>query len=207
MFFCREAESESSKVLHRVSSIQRICELKEAVMRSGNEEWHIQLPPDLDVLAADINYHTSCWTRCVFNTQREIQINSDSFDSNSENTVRLIEFVEDVKERLEVGVVLSLGDIEEDQKRYGLKRPRWRVKELLVSMIPGVEFSMQKNRRKTEMVHLEEARREAIQPEELKVNGRSELYLTLPKFFEAKFLGLNLGCSEEVWTTSESLSF
>ena len=89
-----------SKLLYRVSTYQRIRDLKETVKKNENEEWKIQLLQDLNVLAADIYYHTSCWTRFVFNSQREKLSNSEHW----EDSVRLIEFVEDVRERLEEGL-------------------------------------------------------------------------------------------------------
>ncbi|KAG0725247.1 hypothetical protein GWK47_038984 [Chionoecetes opilio] len=113
-----------------------------------NYEWKIQLPPDLDVLAADVMYHKGCWSIHVVNKLRTVASTQQEPEDRS-----VIEFVEEVSEKLESGVVLSMGEMTASRSSM----------ELLSTMVHGVEFTKPKNPREPELVHLAEARKEARQ--------------------------------------------
>ena len=78
----------------------------EAVHNGTNSAWKIQLPPDLDALAADVMYHKGCWSIHVVNQLRTVASTQQNPDDRS-----VIEFVEEVSEKLESGVVLSMGEL------------------------------------------------------------------------------------------------
>ncbi|KAG0717783.1 hypothetical protein GWK47_053737 [Chionoecetes opilio] len=95
------------EVLHRVSTTWSANRIIEAVHNGTNSEWKIQLPPDLDVLAADVMYHKGCWSIHVVNKLRTVASTQQEPEDRS-----VIEFVEEVSEKLESGVVLSMGEID-----------------------------------------------------------------------------------------------
>ncbi|KAG0728016.1 hypothetical protein GWK47_033388 [Chionoecetes opilio] len=65
-FFCGDGDK-PNEVLHRVSTTWSANRIIEAVHNGTNSEWKIQLPPDLDVLAAHVMYHKGCWSIHVVN--------------------------------------------------------------------------------------------------------------------------------------------
>ena len=155
-FFCGDGDK-PNEVLHRVSTTGSANRIIEAVHKGTNSAWKIQLPPDLDVLAADVMYHKGCWSIHVVNQLRTVASTQQEPEDRS-----VIEFVEEVSEKLESGVVLSMGEIDAIKEQHGVGRSRWRIKELLSTMVPGVEFTKPKNPREPELVHLAEARKEAL---------------------------------------------
>ncbi|XP_050697763.1 uncharacterized protein LOC126986097 [Eriocheir sinensis] len=102
-------------------------------------------------------YHKGCWSIHVVNQLRTVASTQQEPEDRS-----VIEFVEEVSEKLESGVVLSMGEIDAIKEQHGVGRSRWRIKELLSTMVPGVEFTKPKNPREPELVHLAEARKEAL---------------------------------------------
>lgn len=71
----------------------------------------------------------------------------------------MIEFVEKVSKKLESGVVLSMGEIDAIKEQHGVGRSRWRIKEILCTMVTGVELTTPKNSREPKLA---EARKEAL---------------------------------------------
>ena len=155
-FFCRKGDVKKD-TLRRVSTVDAVQKLKRAVQQSGNQEWLVQLPQDLDVLAADIFYHKSCWNNHVLNPLRDGRQAEDDGDA-----VQVTEFSGSIRDMLEDGVVMSMADIENEQDKYGLGYSRWRLKDLLRQQICDVEFIKPKNPREPDMVHLPEARQIAM---------------------------------------------
>lgn len=71
----------------------------------------------------------------------------------------MIEFVEKVSEKLESGVVFSMGEIGAIKEQHGVGRSRWRIKEILCTMVTDVELTTPKNSREPKLA---EARKEAL---------------------------------------------
>lgn len=68
-FFCGDKDK-TNEVLHRMSTTGSANRIIEVVHKVTNSAWKIQLPPDLDVLAADVMYHKGCWSIYVVNQLR-----------------------------------------------------------------------------------------------------------------------------------------
>ncbi|KAG0711471.1 hypothetical protein GWK47_020548 [Chionoecetes opilio] len=135
-FFCGDGDK-PNEVLHRVSTTWSANRIIEAVHNGTNSEWKIQLPPDLDVLAADVMYHKGCWSIHVVNKLRTVASTQQEPEDRS-----VIEFVEEVSEKLESGVVLSMGEIDSIKEQHGLAAHA-------VSR-PGRRWSWKKNNPRTE---------------------------------------------------------
>lgn len=74
-FFCQKQTKDS---LHEVSSFNAGKQLKEAVQKSNNQQWKVQLSAAItadDARAIDVKYHLKCW---VQNVQRNKRACDDS---------------------------------------------------------------------------------------------------------------------------------
>ncbi|KAG0720950.1 hypothetical protein GWK47_047383 [Chionoecetes opilio] len=94
-------ETTQNEVLHRVSTTWSANRIIEAVHNGTNSEWKIQFLHDLDVLAADVMYHKGLGALNVVNKLRKVASTQQEPEDRS-----VIEFVEEVSEKLESGVVL-----------------------------------------------------------------------------------------------------
>jgi hypothetical protein len=105
-----------------------------------------------DAHAIDIQYHNKCWTTHVTNVLRK-QSQERSIPNSANEIAADIEFVSLVEETLIAGEILKMSDLHtayvDIRSANCVENPvcsRKKVKDLLASEIPGIEFNNRKRR-------------------------------------------------------------
>ena len=178
-FFCEDPGSYKYP-LHRVA-IQNTgsISVKEAIKKSGNEKLRVKLSTTLDpqdAHAIDIRYHKHCWTTEVTHVLRKTDDTKFTITSVADKIAADIEFLCMLETTLQDGFVVSMSSLEDvyvsiltanNVKNIDNSRTcRRKLKQLIQSKIPGVEFHKPKRVNEAERVSIKSARDAAIQQAE-----------------------------------------
>lgn len=156
-----------------VSTFSAGQSLNEAIRLSGNDVLRVKLSAALnenDALSIDIKYHKTCWLRNVSNVLRGKQSSAEGtgLDFISQAAAR-IEFLAITQTALRDGQILTMSDLQSTMEEALTENEasettcsRKKLKSLLESVIPDIEFHKPKRRNEPERVSVKETRDEAI---------------------------------------------
>ena len=184
-FFCENGASYKNP-LHTVATENAGLSLKEAIEKSGNEKLHVKLCTSInpeDAHAIDIKYHKRCWAVHVTNVRRKAMNPTQSEPSVADEVAAEVEFLSLVEGTLLDGNVVSMSVLQEAyiailsaNNVVNPKCSRKKLKQLMQTEIPNIEFHKPKRVNEAERISIKSTRDAAIQlVEETSVNSDMDM--------------------------------
>jgi hypothetical protein len=211
-FFC-DTKSSKRNPLFMVRTDVAGRHLRSAIEKSNDNNYRVKLSTAIspnDAHAIDIQYHNKCWTTHVTNVLRK-QSQERSIPNAANEIAADIEFVSLVEETLIAGEILKMSDLHtayvDIRSANCAENPvcsRKKVKDLLASEIPGIEFHNPKRRNESDLVSVKESRDVAVQITAESQNRNIEA--DMKTLFEASIILRQVITKAERWTFSGSLT-
>ena len=188
-FFCEKAAG-YRETLHSVCTTSAGHSLRAAIESAGNDKLLVKLSSSIDASdahAIDIKYHKKCWASNVTSVLRRPSSDQGSCKSpDSTEIAAEIEFLDMTEKVLKEGKIPSMAELEAAyncilQANHVASAPfsRKKLKQLISTEIPNVEFHKPKRLNESERVSVKEARDAAIRLSEESYPKSSEQIKTL----------------------------
>lgn len=171
-FFCEKAAG-YRETLHCVCTTLTGHSLRAAIESAGNDKLLVKLSTSIDASDADainIKYHKRCWAGNVTSVLRRLSSYQSSFKSpDSAEMAAQIEFLDMTEKVLKEGKIPSMAELEAAynyilQANHVASPPfsRKKLKQLISTEMPNVEFHKPKRLNESERVSVKGARDAAI---------------------------------------------